>query len=190
MSYLVRMLVEVVYDMLAFAVVLTVAIVGMADAFLSIKEITKLEELEKAAEVATGTDAVGESPTIDLTADRGLSYIDDENLLNYIQTLQETYLLTLGEFEFFQMEREQQFMWLFFIIGTIFNLIIMLNLLIAVIGETFGRVDAQKIEFSYKEKAVQMSTLQRITRGCIRRDEKKQELLFFAKRLDKGELDD
>ena len=81
-------------------------------------------------------------------------------------------------------------MWLFFIIGTIFNLIIMLNLLIAVIGETFGRVDAQKIEFSYKEKAVQMSTLQRITRGCIRRDEKKQELLFFAKRLDKGELDD
>ena len=160
--------------MLAFAVVLIVSIVGMADAFLSIKEITKLEAADPAAGTApAAADLEVDTATIDLTKDVGLSYIDDENLLNYIQTLQETYLLTLGEFEFFQMEQDQQFMWLFFIIGTIFNLIIMLNLLIAVIGETFARVDSQKIEFSYKEKAIQMSTLQRITQGCISRDERK-----------------
>ena len=190
MSYLVRMLVEVIRDMLAFAVVLIVSIVGMAEAFLSIKEIAKLEALEAAGAAPAAAELAVDAGTIDLTQDGVASYIDDENLLNYVQTLQETYLLTLGEFEFFAMEKDQQFMWLFFIIGTIFTLTIMLNLLIAVIGETFGRVTEEKIEFSYKEKAVQMKTLHRITKGCIRRDEKKQQLLFFAKRLDKGELDD
>ena len=44
MSYLVRMLVEVILDMRmrAFLIVLAIAVIGFADAFLSIKEATVL----------------------------------------------------------------------------------------------------------------------------------------------------
>ena len=41
MSYITRMLVEVIKDMLAFGVVLSIVVIAMADAFLSIKEITE-----------------------------------------------------------------------------------------------------------------------------------------------------
>ena len=46
MSYIVRMLVEVIWDMIPFGVVLLIAIIAMADAFLSIKEMTKLDAKE------------------------------------------------------------------------------------------------------------------------------------------------
>ena len=39
MSYITRMLVEVIKDMLAFGVVLTIVIIAMADAFLSIQNM-------------------------------------------------------------------------------------------------------------------------------------------------------
>ena len=98
-------------------------------------------------------------------------------------------MLTLGEFGPFDDQgfftKDQQFFWLFFIIATILNLTIMLNLLIALIGETYGKVDSQKIEYQYKEKAIQMRSLQRIIGKCIQTGETKQELLFFAKKFDK-----
>ena len=47
MSYITRMLVEVIKDMLAFGVVLSIVVIAMADAFLSIKEIAKLEAGEE-----------------------------------------------------------------------------------------------------------------------------------------------
>ena len=49
MSYITRMLVEVIKDMLAFGVVLGIVVIAMADSFLSIKEITKLEAGEEVA---------------------------------------------------------------------------------------------------------------------------------------------
>ena len=106
----------------------------------------------------------------------------------------ETWLLTLGEFgEGFAIEDSQpsnQFFWAFFVMATVFNLIIMLNLLVAVISETFARVDCQQIEYAYKEKAISISTLQRLIGKCIKRDSSKQQLMFIAKKLDKSELDD
>ena len=112
----------------------------------------------------------------------------------YLNQLQDTYLLTLGEFSPYEdnFSKEFQFFWLFFIIATILNLTIMLNLLIALIGETYGRVDSQKIEYRYKEKAIQIRSLQRIIGKCVMKDENKQQLLFFAKKYDKqdeGEVD-
>ena len=88
--------------------------------------------------------------------------------------MQKTYLLTLGEFEYYQLEADEQFLWLFFIVATVFNLIVMLNLLVAVIGETFVKVDSQRIEYSYKEKVVTMSTLQRLLGKCIQRGKGEQ----------------
>lgn len=43
--------------------------------------------------------------------------------------------------------------WILFLLCTIFNLIVMLNLLIAIISETFARVNANAISTGYKEMA-------------------------------------
>lgn len=48
-----------------------------------------------------------------------------------------SYLLTLGEFN---IDDFDNFCWIFFTFATVTNLIVMLNLLIAIISETFGRV--------------------------------------------------
>lgn len=97
------------------------------------------------------------------------AYISDDNLSLYTKQVQETYLLTLGEFEFFQIDEDQQFYWAFFIIATIIQLIVMLNLLVSILGEVFTKVEASKIEYAYKEKCVQITTLQRLVAKCIKR---------------------
>jgi hypothetical protein len=66
----------------------------------------------------------------------------------------------------------------------------MLNLLVSILGEVFGRVEASKVEYAYKEKCVQITALQRLIGSCITRSPAKQKLLFFAAELDKNELDD
>lgn len=43
--------------------------------------------------------------------------------------------------------------WIVFLLATMLNLIIMLNLLIAIVSETFTNVLERKIENSYREKA-------------------------------------
>lgn len=56
---------------------------------------------------------------------------------NFSEALQYSYLLTLGEFSF---DSYDWFQWLMFLVASIMNLIIMLNLLIAIISSTYEDV--------------------------------------------------
>lgn len=63
-----------------------------------------------------------------------------ETWLPYLAQVEGAYLLTNGEFALDNIEKYDKFGWFIFFLATIFNLIIMLNLLLSIIAETFGRV--------------------------------------------------
>jgi hypothetical protein len=45
------------------------------------------------------------------------------------------------------------YVWILFLACTVFNMIIMLNLLIAIISESFARINSVSLQASYQEKA-------------------------------------
>ena len=68
-------------------------------------------------------------------------------------------MTALGEFED-NLDKYREIDWIIFLICCIFNIILLLNLLIAVISETYERVSAERHERRYKEKVYQISLLQ------------------------------
>ena len=114
-AYLIRMIAMVVSDMSPFLVVFTVLLIAFADAFFS---------------ESTTTPICKEKP-------------DEERCLpTFFSAVVHSYTTALGEFDTFPAWSWTA--WLLFLICTIFNLIVMLNLLIAIIGDTYGRVSNTK----------------------------------------------
>jgi hypothetical protein len=64
-------------------------------------------------------------------------------------------LIALGEFNYddFDDSGNGTLAWVIFIVSTLINCVVMLNLLIAIVSETFAIVVNEKIENSYREKA-------------------------------------
>ncbi len=55
------------------------------------------------------------------------------------------------------MHYEFYLIWVIFIIGSLFLVIVLLNLLIAIMGETFGKVSEQRVNLSIMEKVLLVS---------------------------------
>lgn len=78
--------------------------------------------------------------------------------------------------------------WLLFIMCTMFNTIVMLNLLIAIISETFSKVNSKAINASFKEMATiimengYLVPLERKISYC-----EKNKYLIIARTLNSGE---
>lgn len=65
---------------------------------------------------------------------------------NYFHAFTYTYRMILGDFssdDFGQVARP--YMWILFILCTVFNMIIMLNLLIAIISESFAKINSVSV---------------------------------------------
>ena len=114
-GWLVRLILEVIYDMASFMLVFSFTILAFADAFYTL------------ADREGGSEGDGSEG-----GDSGLVITSFWNSLTY------TYLLTLGEFG--DLPNHFSIRWVFFITCSLFNLIIILNLLIAIISETHARV--------------------------------------------------
>ena len=75
--------------------------------------------------------------------------------------------------------------WLVVFIATIFNIILLLNLLIAIISDTYGQVSEKAIATKYKEKVFQIYEMQNSIFGQFRffkskEDVDSNELIFIA----------
>lgn len=113
-SYLIRAIVEVVYTMRHFFLVLTFGVVGFGNAFLVI--------------------SLGNEPSD--KPDENPIFID-----NYINSILFSYRMLLGDFDTGAFgEVAVPLVWIFFLIFTVFNMIVMLNLLIAVISDAYAAV--------------------------------------------------
>ena len=71
--------------------------------------------------------------------------------------------------------------WFVFFLCTLLNVIILLNMLVAIISETFGAINETKVETSYREKVVQILNMQVTLYGINHAEYRPTELLFIAK---------
>lgn len=92
-----------------------------------------------------------------------------------LEGLEYSYLMATGEFETTGFSGVT---WIVFVIGNILNLIILLNLLIAIISNSFARVDENKIRFTYKTRAELIYNYYLST--WMNTKSNPSELLFFA----------
>jgi len=117
---LVRLLTEVIKDMLVFILILFVAILAFGDAFYTLSNLRPKEERLQSG---------------------------------YVNALFYTYLIGLGEFNS-EEYGETYLPRVVFILCTIFNCVVMLNLLIAIISDTYARVMATENEYAMRERAI------------------------------------
>lgn len=125
-GYLIRMIIQVCYDMRHFFLVLLITIIAFSDSFLSLS----------------------------------LANTSDET--QFVKTLPEsivyTYRLILGDWDTENFgEVSTLLVWTLFLLCTIFNMIVMLNLLIAIISESFAQVTANSENAQYQEMAALIS---------------------------------
>ena len=73
--------------------------------------------------------------------------------------MEQAYQLTNGEFPLEKVGTYDRFGWIIFMLATIINLIIMLNLLITIISEDFAAVIGIRDEYMFRERVVTISTL-------------------------------
>lgn len=137
-GYYIRMILQVTSDMTVFMFVLLFTILGFADAMYTISRANKPNT--EVVDVAT--------------------HEIDPALFNYfnsyLDSIINSYLTALGDFSYgdFDSSSNGKISWVIFLLASILNCVVMLNLLIAVVSETFATVLSQKDENSFQEKAV------------------------------------
>jgi len=88
----------------------------------------------------------------------------------YVGAIKSSYLTSIGEFsEVFGDYDDLE--WCIFLFSTLINVIVLLNALIAITGETFGDIWGSKVGQSYKEKVLQMKILQRTYSWLFKKSE-------------------
>lgn len=133
MGYLTRLIIIVIMDMSTFLVVLFFTIVAFSDTFLTI---------------SNGNDGVIQDGREQKPFVQG-----------FFDAILYVYLIVLGSFELtdFQNSIATNLLITFFIVCTVFNTIVMLNLLIAIIGETFSIVKSNAENAQFQEMAALIS---------------------------------
>ena len=128
-GYLIRLIMLVIADMKYFIVVLFFTLVAFGDTFLTISNGNK-EGMET-------------QPFV----------------FGFADSIMYTYLIIMGAFEIEQFENSiaAKLLISFFIMCTVFNTIVMLNLLIAIISETFENFKANSLAATYQEMASMVS---------------------------------
>ena len=122
-GYMVRMITGAVSGMVPFLMIFFFGICAFADAFESINSVLFLQ----------GNITL---PGADAEASFYKKYLQ-----NYIHVWQRTYLVALGEFDP-NLEFYREIDWLVFCMFTIFNITVLLNLLISIIGEIYQKYSA------------------------------------------------
>jgi len=131
-GWLIRMIFEVIRDLVPFLSVLLISILAFTDAFQS---MSSSQRSIAAAKGLTDPDAYGFTE-------------------GYTGSFIYSYLILIGEFGTDGYRFEGKYIcWLYFLMATFFNLIVMLNLLIAIISDTYMRLQSVADALKYQTKA-------------------------------------
>ena len=155
MAYLVQSLFEAAKDIQIFFVILMIACVGFADAYLSL------------------------SNSMAFNKNGDISFFP-----NYYQSFKATWLMTIGEFGLLPVEKFDTFGDILFFACSIVLLIIMLNVLIAIAGNSLATAEENKVQYAYKERVGLIAELQqnffvRLVRATHQGDVLKTKNLLF-----------
>mmetsp|Transcript_20660 Transcript_20660/g.19667 ORF Transcript_20660/g.19667 Transcript_20660/m.19667 type:complete len:226 (+) Transcript_20660:874-1551(+) len=138
-NFYIKMITEVIKDMGQFFFILSIAIIAFGHTFyIYFKNHNVVSETLIINDDGT--------ETIVRTQD-SISEFD-----NFLYALLYSYLLSIGEFgtDNFPIFGETA-AWFFFILSSLFVLIVMLNLLISIVSETFARVNGDKERIMYQD---------------------------------------
>ena len=169
--------------MRAFLFVLVVAILAFTDAFISLDYTAKQDEEESVRILQDNTT----TENLDQSQETQKSWLTEIGL-KYLFKVEVIYLLTNGEFPLDAVGTYDRFGWVIFALCTIFNLIIMLNLLITIISEDFAAVIALRDETLFRERVFSIIALQRSLSCCVRRKSNPVRLMFFVNELGVDEI--
>lgn len=95
----------------------------------------------------------------------------------YLEAFKYSIMLTLGEFD---VEKLDELGWVLFIAAAVFNLIILLNLVIAIISEVFAQLHPTKVPSFYKERVALIADMWMLFPVLEDDPHSKTSLLFFA----------
>jgi hypothetical protein len=127
-SYLIRIVVSVVWDMVTFLGVLLVVILAFSDTFYTLSNYYR-------------------------NGDGDFEEGSAEPFVNsYTEAFMLAYRFALGDFEGFE-PNSSYVGYILFVLSTLFALIVMLNLLIAIISDSYARVVEVQDQFALKERA-------------------------------------
>ena len=123
-GYLITLILEVIQDMRFFVAVITVTLLAFTSTFFI---------LSTSADTDESIESMG---------------------LSYLTSASSTYQMLLGQFETESFNSKQlPLTWAFFILATLFLIIVMLNLLISIISDTYARVSSRAKQLMYGEFA-------------------------------------
>lgn len=171
-SWLIRMISEVLNDMIAFMLVFFIGVLAFTDAFLSVESLY----------------AYSSQTSVIKRGEIGLNMNDghyfDVIFKPYFDSFRKSFLVALGEFgEYPDLMNWPEGHFLIFMICCLFNLIVLLNLLIAIISETFTTILEKSEQTGFKEKAVQMTYMMESVFGLLKSETDHNELIFVAKNI-------
>lgn len=127
-GYLIRIIIEVCVDMRHFLLIMFLTMVAFGDAMRSIS--------------TSNEDVLDESGN------------SSQFVGSYVDSITYTYRMVLGDFDTGNFGLVAvPYVWILFVLCTVFNMIIMLNLLVAIISESFARINEVSTQASYQEKA-------------------------------------
>lgn len=128
-GYLISMIIEVINDMGTFFLILAITIIAFGDSML----------------------------LVNLANSPDNRFIDEQNG-RFVGGVTFAYLIALGDWDTGNFGASATWVvWILFFLNTIFNLVVMFNLLISIIGDTFGRVTGNAENAGYKDKASMVS---------------------------------
>jgi len=151
-NWLMRMIRESFRDMLVFLVVFFFAVFAFADAFMSIERILVIRKAIERTEFNTEDN------------------IYEKYFKEAVLAWQRSFLTALGEFDG-DLEHYNEADWMIFFLCCILNIILLLNLLISIISETYSRISSSSVQTSYGEKAAQIRYLRESVFGMFGRAE-------------------
>lgn len=124
------MLIAVIKNIMVFLVILLIVIFGFADTFFSLSKSTIFVPKEN----------FGDYP-------ESAEYID-----SFRASLQYSYQIVLGEFG--DIDNYDPLTYLFFVLATILSMLILANMLIEIVGQTYGEVLERKYLYVFKERVM------------------------------------
>lgn len=79
----------------------------------------------------------------------------------YVRAIQNAFIVSIGDFDYkLNIEQFNEGEWVIFILCAVLNVILLLNLLIAIIGQTFQKISQTKSETGYYEKTKMVLKMQ------------------------------
>ena len=159
-----------------------IGVLAFGDAFLSIAEKIKLSKKDEYESAFVGL--------VSFDLEDGSFY--DIYLQGYFNSLKASFLVAIAEFgaSIDTLVDFNNFDYLIFAACTLFNIIVLLNLLIAIISETYTNISSARSERTYKEKAGQLRYVMDTIYGLFKMKRDENELIFVAKVIYSHEGDD